>query len=837
MVLEDGEPRGRASPEAGGDPREPTDSEAFRDLFENAPIAYFSADREGWIRRVNRRAGDLLGDEPSRLVGRSVLDLYADTPDGRPKAETLGRWQEEGANLTDEELQIRRADGEIRWVSLTVHVVRDEAGRAVERRGALVDITDRKRAEEALRESEERFHRIFEHSNDAIFLMDPEADRIVEANSKAAEMLEYGHEELLGLPVSAVHPDEMPELMRLARGVFEEGSGWTDELTCLTKSGSRLPAEVSASWLEMTGERYLIASVRDVSDRRRAEEALRKAHHELEQRVRQRTHELRETNERLKEEIEQRREAEEELRRSEQTQRMLLELTNAGVTHLDRDALWRATAEALAEVVPLDRASVALWDRERDVLRVAGMVDRRDGAHQSLGEGTEFLREESDLDDVLTSRKPEIRGDLMGTARSETERRLEAQGIRSYISLPLVGKRGVLGALNVGSREPRAYSQRDVEFLMAAGHQIGLVVESMLAYEEVEELRNQLELENIYLKEELQEAGAFGEMIGRSPAIREIEGQIEQVAPTDATVLIVGESGTGKELVAREVHARSARADGPLITVNCAAIPSHLHESEFFGHVKGAFSGAVSDRQGRFAAAHGGTLFLDEVAELPLEVQGKLLRALQEGTYQRVGENRTQTADVRIVAASNRDLDVEKKEGRFREDLYYRLNVFPIRVPPLRERSEDIAALAQHFLQQLGGRRRPDGGELRLTEADLARLESYHWPGNVRELQNVMERAVITADRGRLGLDLPEAESSPPLPAVGGGVGVAGAEGRDGAPSVVPEEEVERWRRENIQAALERADGKIYGEDGAAALLGVPPTTLASRIKKLGIER
>lgn len=461
MVLEDGEPRGRASPEAGGDPREPTDSEAFRDLFENAPIAYFSADREGWIRRVNRRAGDLLGDEPSRLVGRSVLDLYADTPDGRPKAETLGRWQEEGADLTDEELQIRRADGEIRWVSLTVHVVRDEAGRAVERRGALVDITDRKRAEEALRESEERFHRIFEHSNDAIFMMDPEADRIVEANSKAAEMLEYGHEELLDLPVSAVHPEEMPELMRFARGVFEEGRGWTNELTCLTKSGSHLPAEISASWLEMTGERYLIASVRDVSARRRAEEALRRAHDELEERVRQRTWELREANERLQEEIEQRREAEEAQRRYARRLETLQAIDRAILAAGSPETIARSALGHLQGLVPSARESVALLDEEAGEWLVLAAVGQE---VEGLGVGARLPLEAFGDVEELRAGIPRVVADASaGPQPAALAQLMEVAGVRSDLTVPLRSQGELIGTLNLGAHQTEAYGEEEVE--------------------------------------------------------------------------------------------------------------------------------------------------------------------------------------------------------------------------------------------------------------------------------------------------------------------------------------------------------------------------------------
>ena len=311
-----------------------------------------------------------------------------------------------------------------------------------------------------------------------------------------------------------------------------------------------------------------------------------------------------------------------------------------------------------------------------------------------------------------------------------------------------------------------------------------------------------------------------------SPSIRQIEEQIEQVAPTDATVLILGESGTGKELVAREIHRCSERAERPMIRVNCASVPKELYESEFFGHVKGAFTGAIKDRVGRFAAADGGTLFLDEVGEIPLELQNKLLRVLQEGQYERVGDDRTRTVDVRIVAATNRNLAHEVKAGGFREDLFYRLNVFPIEVPPLRKRAEDIALLAEHFLARATQKLKR---RARLTEANVAELRSYDWPGNVRELQNAIERAVITAKSGKLRFHLPGSERAQD-PGVGPSASAAPSE-------ILTDEAMRELERNNLLAALERADGKIYGSGGAAELLGLKPTTAASRIQRLGIKR
>ncbi len=364
-------------------------------------------------------------------------------------------------------------------------------------------------------------------------------------------------------------------------------------------------------------------------------------------------------------------------------------------------------------------------------------------------------------------------------------------------------------------------------FRMIADH-VAVAIVNTRAFEEIEQLKAQLELENTFLKEEVLEAQNFGEIVGQSPAIANLVEQIELVAPTDATVLITGESGTGKELVAREIHDRSRRKDHALVRVNCASIPKDLYESEFFGHVKGAFTGAVKDRAGRFQAADGGTLFLDEVGEMPLEMQGKLLRVLQEGEYERVGEETTRQVNVRVIAATNRKLAQEVEARHFRQDLYYRLNVFPIEVPPLRHRKEDIPLLASSFMAQARKKLHSPGRELR--QSDVLKLQAYHWPGNVRELQNVIERAVIASRSGAVSFDLPvpHTKGMAPHPAK--------QPVHDALPDILTEEELRERERANIEAALTRTDWKIYGPGGAAELLGLNPTTLRSRIKKMQIK-
>ena len=398
--------------------------------------------------------------------------------------------------------------------------------------------------------------------------------------------------------------------------------------------------------------------------------------------------------------------------------------------------------------------------------------------------------------------------------------------IRSFGGQPLVFRGEVLGVLGVFRRD--SCDRRTFAWLRTFADHAAIAIAHARALAQIEHLKEQLELENTFLREDARSDAPNG-IIGHGPALRKVLEQVAIVAPTPATVLIEGESGTGKELVARAIHDRSPRRQRPFIGVNCASIPRELFESEFFGHVKGAFTGALRDRAGRFQAAAGGTLFLDEVGELPLELQAKLLRVLQDGQFERVGEETTRAVDVRVIAASNRSLEQEVTAGRFRRDLFYRLSVFPIALPPLRERLEDLPQLAAHFVEQAARRfARPAP---RLTARAMRTFETYPWPGNVREFQHVIERAVLLSPAGVLRLDgvLAEADNATTVD--------PGSRRRDDAPTVVPDIEWRRRERQNLRAALELAEGRIYGPAGAAELLGVKPTTLISRLKALGLRR
>jgi transcriptional regulator with GAF, ATPase, and Fis domain len=408
---------------------------------------------------------------------------------------------------------------------------------------------------------------------------------------------------------------------------------------------------------------------------------------------------------------------------------------------------------------------------------------------------------------------------------------LKEEGILGCAVTPIISRGEGLGVIMGFTRldlpeESRPWSR------VFADH-IGAAIAHARAFDEIQRLKAQLEMRNTYLQEEVVEAKAFGDLVGQSAALRQIVSQIELVAPTEVSVLILGETGTGKELVAHEIHRRSQRKDGPLIRVNCATIPRELFESELFGHVKGAFTGAIKDRAGRFETAEAGTLFLDEIGEVPLEMQGKLLRVLQEKLYERVGEDRTRSANVRIVGATNRDLKEAVTAGRFREDLYYRLHVFPIQVPPLRERKDDIPLLAQHFLDL--SMRDLKCSTPRLTRAGLVKLQAYDWPGNIRELRNVMERAVILARGRTLEFDLPVAMFSPSETRIA--PRLEAPAGATTEPEFLTETELERRERDNLLIILEKAHWKVKGPDGAAELLGVKPPTLLSRMHRWGLKR
>ncbi len=419
---------------------------------------------------------------------------------------------------------------------------------------------------------------------------------------------------------------------------------------------------------------------------------------------------------------------------------------------------------------------------------------------------------------------PGLRGDEEWVAHPDW---LAREGVRTFAGQPLVYAGETLGVIALFDRGE--LRQTDFDWLRVFADHAAVSIANRRAFDEIARLRALLEEENHYLREEVNDAIGAGDLVGESPGLRKVQQQIRLVAGTDATVLIQGESGVGKELVARAIHEQSSRSKRALIRVNCGAVPESLFESEFFGHVRGAFTGALKDRLGRFELAGGGTLFLDEIGETPLAMQAKLLRVLQEGEFERVGDTRTRTVDVRVVAATNRDLKAEVDAGRFRQDLYYRLSVFPIEVPPLRERPDDLRALAAHFIERTA--RKLKRTPPRLGMAAVEQLLQHDWPGNVRELQNAVERAVIVSGRGALQFDLPRARRGPKRASAGS------LEPHSAAVAPTTLADLKELERRLLVDTLRATKGRIFGADGAAQRLGLPPTTLTSRLKALGIDR
>jgi formate hydrogenlyase transcriptional activator len=504
--------------------------------------------------------------------------------------------------------------------------------------------------------------------------------------------------------------------------------------------------------------------------------------------------------------------------------RTLLEINNALVSNLTREPLFGAIAAALRPIVPFDRTAIFLHDPGRDVLRLFVLESSLPSAYFVVG--LEIPATESHVGLVFQQRRPFVRRDLEREHHYAGEREALADGVRSFVIVPLVVRGRCLGTLAVASIRVGQYADADVAFLQEVAGQVALAIENMMAYEQIATLTARLERENAYLQEEIHREHDFAQMVGGSEALLAVLGRVDKVAPTDATVLITGETGTGKELIARAIHHESARRTRPLVKVNCSAISAGLVESEFFGHAKGAFTGALERRIGRFQLADGGTIFLDEVGDLPPETQVKLLRVLQEHEFEAVGSNQTIRVDVRVIAATNRDLQAAVAAGRFRADLFYRLNVFPLEVPPLRQRRSDIPQLVMFFLAQYG---KKFGKRVETVSRDtLDRLVAYDWPGNVRELQNVIERAVVLTpgtvlelDGDLLGTAAPAAPVRPSP--VEPGPGLA--------------ETLEEVERAQIAAALQRSGGVIEGPRGAAGLLRMHPNTLRSRMEKLGIRR
>ncbi|MEX1033695.1 MAG: sigma 54-interacting transcriptional regulator [Cellvibrionaceae bacterium] len=607
---------------------------------------------------------------------------------------------------------------------------------------------------------------------EAIVVVEPFADRFIGVNGMACELFGLGETELMQQPVSRCFRNCLPQLCVFTEALLCRGRGLADDISAVTASGGEVELEISGSLCQLPALAQCVSL------------CLRDKHHYQQWRLHsnaQRHHQFG---------LLQWQRIHQVFQDIERENQLILSAAGEGIYGVD--------AEGCATFVNPAAERILGWKAEELIgnnIHVA--------IHHTHPDGSDYCVQDCPI--FAAFKDGAIR-----QVDDEVFWRRDGKPVPvEYTSTPILDNGHLVGAVVLF---------RDVSDRKMAEAKL------RSALEEVEQLKHKLELENAYLQEEISEGYNFHHIVGRSFPVQQIIKQIQLVAPTVATVLITGESGTGKELIARAIHNACDCNTRPLVRVNCAAIPRDLFESEFFGHVRGAFSGAVSDRLGRFEVADGGTLFLDEVGEIPLELQGKLLRVLQDGEFERVGESKTRSVDVRVIAATNKELKTQVDRGQFREDLYFRLNVFPIRSVPLRERLDDVPLLAAHFLKKVCQRfHKP---ELKISVAQTQRLQSYDWPGNIRELENLIERQVILSRGDKLRLDLPITQAAP-----------MGVHRSVNDQELLTDADHRNLRYKAIVEALRQTGGKVYGADGAAELMGIKPTTLASRMKKLGIER
>ena len=630
--------------------------------------------------------------------------------------------------------------------------------------------------------SDSFFHSLINQVKDGYLLIDPINNNVLNANQAAIDLLGYSLREFQSLTVTSLFGHDIPALITFTECVLLEQESWTNELACKMKNGRLREVEIFANTINADTKSLVMFQLRD-------------KHKYLALHTDATAHAY------VRSGLTEWKRVEQIFQDIERENQLMLHAVGEGIYGVNADGKttfinpageellgWKATelvGKDIHSIIHYNRANGEHYPSHDCPIYTAF----KDGEVHQVDDDVFWHKDGHAIHVEYTSTPVEDNGILVGAVvvfRDVSERRHAEENLRK-------------------------------------------------ALHEVEELKHRLEMENAYLQEEIKQEHSYTEIVGNSAAVKRCLSQIDLVAKTDTSVLITGESGTGKELLARGIHENSLRKERPLIRVNCAAIPRELFESEFFGHIKGAFTGAISDRTGRFELADGGTLFLDEVGEIPLELQSKLLRVIQDGQFERVGDTRTREVDVRIIAATNRDLAGEVKTGRFRADLYFRLNVFPIEPIPLRERIEDIPILASHFLQRFEKKLSKSG--LRLSHANIETLQAYHWPGNIRELENVMERAVILSRNGRIFFELPNIQH------------IAGNQSSQISNSnknietdkteeiIKPLSKLDNDKQLLIEKALARCKGKVFGPDGAAALLKIPPTTLSSKIKRLGIDR
>lgn len=784
---------------------------SLRLLTETIPQMLWSATPDGAIDYCNQRVLEYTGVPAEEIKGTGWMKaVHPD--DVERMAATWRASVETGSPYQCEFLGFHAPDGTYRWCVSSALPLCDQEGQIVKWYGSVVDLEDWKRAQEALQESEQRFRLLVEKVEDyAIFMLDPEG-RVATWNAGAERVKGYDSDEILGRHFSCFyeasdiaerkpqqHLEEAEE-----KGHFQE-EGWRKR-----KDGSHFWADIVITAIRTEDGKLLGFSkvTRDLTERKRFEQELKYERDRL---------------------------------------RLILDINNRIASNLDLQELFAIIAEELRRIMECDMVGVALPEVGSSELRQQfldfpksngrlrnGLLIPVDGSPAGLAFRKAQPIAVPRLQGVFED--PEYFG---GSKGQEFSRIVRDEGFKSGCFLPLVRRNRAIGVLQLVRRQEFSFAADDLNFLAQVANQIAIAFDNALSYQQVSESRERLATEKSYLEEEIRKEYNFEEIVGSSPALLELLHKVRLAAPTDSSVLITGETGTGKELIARALHAGSSRKDRPLIKVNCGSIPAGLVESELFGHVKGAFTGASTNRTGRFEVANRGTLFLDEVGELPLDTQVKLLRVLQEHEFEPVGSNRTVRVDVRIIAATNRDLGEEVKTGQFRSDLYYRLNVLPLRVPALRERREDIPQIVLFFLDRFSKRTGKKIGAVSQDTMEL--LVNYPWPGNVRELQNVIERGVVLSSTAvlTLGPDLLPSEGHEERPQgvlkdlSSSGYSTGKAKAREGVEKAAAS--LEEMERRHIQSVLNTTGGQISGSRGAAAILKINPNTLRSRMKKLGI--
>jgi len=748
---------------------------AIENHFAISPDAIFVTDAEGRIREANPRALQLFGYNRGEMIGLPIEALVPERfrgrhPGHRENYNAHPRTRQMGAAM---DLFALRKDGTEFPVDIMLKPIGTASGPVV--LSFVRDATEQRAAQDALRRQDQQLRSIVESVRDySIYMLDRDG-HVVTWNVGGERIKGYSAEEILGKHFSRFfthediergHPDA---LLRIAaeRGRFE-GDGWR-----VHKDGSRFWANsVLTAIRDTSGAVTGFAKVtRDFTDRKRAEEAV------------------------------------------------MLQLSTALLANMDVRKLLGAFSASIREVIPHDAATLALYDAAANRLIVQFL-----GVEHAEIRETKLQVAGSPAGEAFSTREPVLVDRMQDSHFSpETVRHLTQLGMNSGCWVPLIYRGEPIGTLMVASRLEAAFSHRDAEMLGEVSDQVAMAVNNAVAFRQIAELRDRLSQEKQYLEDEINLENRFEDIVGESTGLRNVLRQIETVAPTDATVLIQGETGTGKELLARAIHRLSPRHSHTFVKLNCAAIPAGLLESELFGHEKGAFTGAIARKLGRLELAHEGTLFLDEVGEMPLELQPKLLRALQEREIERLGSTRPISVNVRLIAATNRDLGKMVAEKEFRADLFYRLKVFPVFAPPLRERAGDIPVLVRHFVATHS--RRMGKAIETIPEQTMEALKRWKWPGNIRELENFLERAVILTRGPVLYVPLAELE--------GDDEGETGEVEETGTESPT----LRAAEREHILRVLRETEGQIGGADGAAARLGLKRTTLNSKIKKLKIER